>query len=74
MRIEDIKKRYRDKWVLIEVLKEGPKNQPLEGKVLAQSKNREEIYDLLLKKAKKGKHLATLFTGKVLKEDYAAAF
>lgn len=74
MKIEELKKLYKDEWVLVEVLKEGPENQPLEVKVLAHSKDREEIYDTLIKMAKKEEHLATIFTGKVLKEDYAAAF
>lgn len=74
MKVENLKKIYKDEWVLMEVLEESPQNRPSRVKVLAHSKDREEIYERLLKIAKKGKHLAILFTGKVLKEDYAAAF
>lgn len=74
MKVENIKNLYKDEWVLVEVIKESPQNRPLEVKVLAHSKDRGVIYDKLLKIVKRKKHLATLFTGKVLQEDYAAAF
>lgn len=74
MRTENLWKKYKNEWILVEVLKESSQNQPKEVRVLAHGKNREEIYDQLLKMAKKVKHLAIIFAGKVLQEDYAAAF
>lgn len=74
MEVKNLKKLYKDEWVLVEVIKESPQNEPLEVSILGHSKDRGEIYDKLLKMVKKGKHLGILFTGKVLKEDYAAAF
>ena len=75
MKIKDLVKKYKNQWILVEVMKETPDHQLLEVKVLSCSKEREEIYDALVKMAKKSKkHLATIFTGRILKEGYAAAF
>jgi len=48
MKWADIKKKFRDQWVLIEVQKVDESFNVLEGKVLAHSKDKDEIYQRLL--------------------------
>lgn len=64
MKVEDVKRKYKDKWVLAEVLKEDRLNRVLEVKPLFISSNRDDVYKSLAK-VKKGSHVATLFTGEV---------
>jgi len=44
---EEIKKTYKDEWVLVEVINEDEKGSPTKVKLLAHSKARDEIYDVL---------------------------
>lgn len=73
MKIEEIQQQFKDEWVLLEVLKEDELHQPLEGRLIAHSFNRDDVYDALLRVPAKT-HVATMFTGALLKEGYAAAF
>jgi len=45
MKIDEIKKKYRDECVLIKVLKVDEFGRPIEGEVIAHSKSRDEIYE-----------------------------
>jgi len=56
-------KKFKDEWVLAEVLKEDDKHEIIDVEPLAHSKNRDEAYDAL-KFVKKGQHVMTLYTGK----------
>ena len=48
MRMEEIRQRFKDEFVLIEVTKTDADNvEVLEGNVLAHSRDREEIMELL---------------------------
>jgi len=71
MNIEKITKTYKDEWVLVEVLKEDKEGNPLDVKLIAHSKNRDDIYDKL--KDTKGIDTAQFYTGEFPKK-YAAAF
>lgn len=71
MKIEEVKEKYKDEWVLIKVLKTDELNRPIEGEVLFHSKNRDEVYAKM--KEVKG-HTYTLYTGEIPKEGYAVAF
>ncbi len=71
MKIEKVKGKYKDEWVLIKVLKIDELNIPIEGEVIFHSKNRDEVYAKM--KEVKG-HTYTLYTGKIPKEGYAVAF
>jgi hypothetical protein len=71
MRLSEIKKKYRDKWVLIEYSKISANLQVEEGKVLAQAPNKEDIYKALL--GTKGKNVAIEYCGKV-PEDLVGMF
>lgn len=63
MKWEDIKKNFRDQWVLIEVDKVDKSFNLLEGKVLAHSKDKDEIYQKLLQI--KPKEFSIEYTGEV---------
>ena len=71
MKLNEIKKKYRDEWVLIEYSKISASLQVKEGKVLAHASNKEEIYKALL--GTKGKNVAIEYCGKV-PEDLVVMF
>ena len=71
MKIEEIKQKYKDEWVLIKVIKTDELNRPIKGELIFHSKNRDEVYAKM--KQIKG-HTYTLYTGKIPKEGYAVAF
>jgi hypothetical protein len=71
MKISDIKKKYKNEWVLLKVDKTDELNQPIAGKLIAHSKNRDDVYSKM--KKTKG-HTYTLYTGPFPREGYAVAF
>ena len=71
MRLSEIKKKYRDQWVLVEYSKLGKDLQVKGGKVLAHATNKEEIYKALLRT--KGKNVAVEYCGKI-PEDLVVMF
>lgn len=70
--IEEIKKKFKNEWVLVEVLEEDELGRTIQGRVLAHSKNRDETYAAL--KNAKGKYVLHFYTGEIPKEGYAVAF
>ena len=72
MNVKDIEKKYKNEWVLVEVLKENKIGQLIEIKLLAHSKNRDDIYNKL--KSIKCKYISTFYTGKIPKKGFAVAF
>ena len=71
MKIEKLRKKYRDEWLLIRVTAVGREQQPLEGELLAHSKDRDEIYRAQLRLKK---DLYITYTGKMPEKGYAVAF
>jgi len=69
--VEEIKKRYRDEWVLVEVIEEDELGQPIDVELIAHSKSRDEIYDALMET--KGKYTYQFYTGEIPKKGYAVA-
>ena len=66
MKISEVKKKYKNTWVLAEVLKENELNQAVEVKPIMASKDKNELYDKLgALSQKRGKTFATLYTGKI---------
>ncbi|MEK7534408.1 MAG: hypothetical protein AAB600_03665 [Patescibacteria group bacterium] len=63
MKIAELKKKFKNTWVLAEVLKENELNQPIDVKPIMASSDKNKIYDRIAKVAK-GKTVATLYTGK----------
>lgn len=72
MNIEEIKPKYKDEWVLVDVLKEDEQGTPIEVRLVAPSKNRDDTYKAM--KESKAKHLAHFYTGEISKKGYAVAF
>ncbi|MEW6095590.1 MAG: hypothetical protein AB1567_03565 [bacterium] len=66
MNINEIKKQYKDEWVLIESGDYGEDLNIKEGKVIAHSKDEEEIYSLLAKT--KGKNITIEYLGEPPKD------
>jgi hypothetical protein len=71
MRLEEIKEKFKDEWVILEVLKEDEIGQPIEGKVIAHSRERDEVYK---KQREMEGDIAVFYAGEVPKEGYAVAF
>jgi len=71
MRLSEIKKKYRDQWVLVEYSKLDKELRVKDGKVLAHASSKEDIYKALLHT--KGKNVAIEYCGK-LPEDLALMF
>lgn len=72
MRIDEVKKKYRNEWVLVEISKEDDLGNPIDVKVLAHSKARDDTYHAL--RNTEGKYTYHFYTGKIPKEGYAVAF
>lgn len=68
MKISEVNKKYKNTWVLAEVLKEDGLNQAVEVKPIATSKDKNEIYDKLASLSASrtsGKTFTTIYTGKI---------
>jgi hypothetical protein len=71
MRLSEIKKKYRDQWVLIDFSKLDKDLRVKDGKVLAHAANKEDIYKALVHT--RGKNIAVEYCGK-MPEDLAVMF
>ena len=69
--IEEIKEKYRNQWVLVEVLEEDELQRPVKVKLITHSKTRDEIYEAL--REYKG-YTYHFYTGRIPKEGYVVAF
>ncbi|HHT9121807.1 MAG TPA: hypothetical protein ACFYEF_02955 [Candidatus Wunengus sp. YC63] len=61
MTLEEIKQQYPDQWVLVEFLELDEELKVIEGKVIAHSRNKEDIYKKLLEL--ENEKIAIEFTG-----------
>ncbi len=65
MRLEDIRQQYRGEFVLLEVTKtDKDDTEIVEGNVLAHSKDRDEIYALMVKSP--AKYVAVEWCGEIV--------
>jgi hypothetical protein len=71
MELSEIRKRYRDQWVLVEFSKLANDLRVKDGEVLAHASNKEDIYKALLHT--RGKNVAIEYCGK-MPEDLAVMF
>jgi hypothetical protein len=71
MRLSEIKKKYRDQWVLVEFSRLDKDLRVKDGKVIAHAANKEDIYKALLHT--RGKNVAVEYCGKI-PEDLAVMF
>ncbi len=69
--IEEIKRKYKDEWVLVGVLEEDEKGEPTKVKLIAHSRNRDDTYKAM--KQAKG-YVYHFWTGKIPAKGYAVAF
>ncbi len=72
MNINEVKKKYKDEWVVAEILKEDELGTPIKVKVLAHSKSRDVTYKAL--REAKDKYTYHFYTGEIPKKGYAVAF
>ena len=66
MKMSEITKEYKDEWVLIEYTKLDEQLNVLDGRVLAHSPRKEDIYSVLPKF--KGKNFTIEYTGEFPKD------
>jgi hypothetical protein len=64
MKITELKKKYKNKWILAKVISETKEHKVLEMNPLVISDKRDDVYKSL-GKLKKGAHVATFYTGKI---------
>jgi len=71
MDIEELKRKYKDEWLLIRVTATDEQDRAIEGEVLFHSNNRDEIYEAQ-------KHLQDdlyiTYSGELPKKGFAVAF
>lgn len=72
MNIKEVEKKYKDEWVLAEILQEDEVGEPTELKVITHSKNRDNTYDAMEKA--RGKYSYHFYTGKIPDKGYAVVF
>jgi len=70
-KIGEIKKKYKGEWLAIEVTKEK-NGEPIEGKLMLHSKDREKIWGKI--RLSKEKEIYVTFAGPPLEKGHAAAF
>lgn len=73
MHITSLKKKFKNQWVLAEVLKEDKLNHIIEVRPITHSKNRDEVYEAL-SRVKRNIHVATIYTGKIPPKGMVYAF
>ena len=71
MDIENLKKKYRNEWLLIKVTAADDQEQPTEGELLLHSKSRDEVYEAQ-KDLKDDLYIT--YAGELPKKGYAVAF
>jgi hypothetical protein len=71
MRLNEIRKRYRNEWVLVEFSKLDKDLRVKDGKVIAHASNKDDIYKALLHT--RGKNVAVEYCGKI-PEDVVVMF
>ncbi len=64
MKIAELKKKFKNTWVLAEVLKENELNQPVEAKLIATGDDPDKLYDRMAKLSK-NKTFTAFYTGKI---------
>ena len=64
MKISEVKKKFKNTWVLAEVIRQDKLNQPVDVKPIMANKNRYELYKKI-STLPKGTHIATIYTGEV---------
>lgn len=66
--LKEIREKYRDQWVLVDVTAEDELNQPMAGRVLAHDRDRDAVYDQW--ETTPAKDAFVFFTGDIVKKGY----
>ena len=72
MSIKEITKKYKNEWLLVEILQENKERTPVKVRLLAHSKNRDDTSSAMVKYAEK--YTYHFHTGDFPKKNYAVAF
>jgi hypothetical protein len=72
MKIASLRENHKNKWLAIRVSKFSREKIPLEGELIAEADNREELWKKVPQDRKKV--IYVMFAGDYLEEGYAAAF
>lgn len=72
MKLDEVKQKYKDEWVLAEIIQEDELGRPAEIKVIAHSKSRVNTYHAM--RLAREKYLTHFYTGEIPKKGYAVAF
>lgn len=64
MKISEVKKKFKNTWVLAQVLKEDRLNRAVDVKPIFTDKDRNKVYDKITT-LPKGTHITTFYTGKI---------
>lgn len=73
MKISELKKKYKNKWVLAQIVKEDKFHRALDVKPIVVSSDRNQVYEQL-DKLKKGAHVATIYTGEIPPKGFVYTF
>jgi len=73
MKISEVNKKYKNQWILAEVLEQDELSQPIKVKVITRSSDRDKIYEEIAR-LPRGFRVTTFYTGKIPKHGYAVAF
>jgi len=66
MKIEELKNKYKDEWLAIEVTKEK-EGLPIEGEIVDHNKDRKQLHE----KTREIDDLMILYSGEIVKKGYA---
>lgn len=69
MSIEQIKEKYKNEWVLVDVLEDDDLGKPMKVRLIAYSKNRDDTYAAM--KQTKARDIAHFYTEEIPKKGYA---
>jgi len=73
MKISEVKKKYRNQWILARVTKEKPgTHEVVEVQMIAHSPSRDKTYEALGKT--RARHITHFYNGRIPKKGYAVAF
>lgn len=64
MKVDEVKKKFKNTWVLAEVLKMNELNEPIDVRPILANKDRNKVYEGIAK-VPRSKIVTTIYTGKI---------
>jgi hypothetical protein len=71
MSIEEVKRKYKNEWVLVEIVEEDTVHGPTRVKLITHSENRDEVYEVL---GGTKEYTSPVYTGDPPRKGYVVAF